>query len=270
MKNKQPIETEQEKLPEKVAETDQAPVAADVQQPAPKPLTPFRQRLAKHFAKTEAELQADELADQLACQWADEVEQQLAQYADTEGRLTQMLKEQPQLEEVITCMLTDGVPLRVAIRQTVGADNLQPQPGDDDYEAYAQQQAEADAATARLDANLKQSLAVLQQFAQEQQLDEAAQQALVDAINADFDNLLERRVTAEMLAGYRKRLNYDADVESARNEGELKGRNDNISARMAADKAAHIGDGLPQPAHGGYAPRMLKGQHPVIDFSKYQ
>lgn len=233
-------------------------------------LSPFRQRLAKYFADQHPDLSADDVADRLACQWADELEGRLAQFNDVEGRVSRLLDKQPLVAALLEALLNEEeLPLRVAVRRTLGNEGLQPQPGDDDYEAFIAQKAEADNQQAQLEANLKQSLDVLRQYADEHQMEEQALQALVDAINADFDNLLERRVTAEMLQGYLKRLNYDLDVENARREGELKGRNENISARMAAQKAAQLGDGLPQPQGGGYAPKMLKGQHPVIDFSKY-
>lgn len=232
-------------------------------------LSPFRQRLALHFADLKPDLASDEVADQLACQWAEEMEQALARYTDTEGRVGRLLENQPLVATLIEAMIDEELPLRVAVRRFLDAESLQPQPGDDDYEAFARQKEEADQLQARLEANLKQSLGVLQLYAVEKKLDELAQQQLVDAINADFDNLLERRVTNEMLENYYKRLYYDRDVDAARNEGELKGRNENISAQMAAQKAALLGDGLPQPQGGGYAPKMLKGQQPVIDFSKY-
>lgn len=238
--------------------------------PPTPPISPFRQRLAAHFADAAEDLTNDEVADRLACQWADELEQQLARFADTEGRLNLVLTEQPELATIVETMLADGLPLRVAIRRTLAPDALLPQPGDDDYAAFAEQREMDDAAVKQLDANLNESMSLLKQFAKEHKLDDAAQRELVDAINADFDNLLERRLTAEMLAGYRKRLRYDADVEEARSKGELAGRNANIEARMVADLAARQGDGLPQPHSGGYAPRMLKGLKPVIDFSKYQ
>lgn len=231
--------------------------------------TTFRQRLARHFGKTEPEMEADGLAEQLANRWADELEQKLADYNDADGRITHLLEAQPQVAALLEAMLAEqDLPLRVAVKRTLAQGELEPQPGDDDYEAYAKKMADADAAAQRLDDNLQQSLALLKQFAQDKQLTEAEQQALVEAINADFDNLLERRLTADMLAGYRKRLCYEADVEAARNAGELKGRNDNIVARMQADRAAHLGDGLPPADRGGYAPRMLKGQNPVFDFNK--
>lgn len=233
-------------------------------------LSPFRQRLAKYFEDQQPDLTADAEADRLACQWADDLEGRLARYADTEGRVTGLLERQPHVAELLQQLLDDdALPLRVAVRRTLGEEGLLPQPGDDGYEAFAQQKAEAENRQAQLEANLKQSLEVLRKYADEHKLDEHDQQALVEAINADFDNLLERRITDEMLQGYLKRLRYDLDVDNARHEGELKGRNENISARMAAQKAAQLGDGLPQPQGGGYAPKMLKGQQPVIDFSKY-
>lgn len=233
-------------------------------------LSPFRQRLAKHFEDQHPDLTADAEVDRLACQWADDLEGRLARYADTEGRVTGLLERQPLVAELLQLLLDDdALPLRVAVRRTLGEEGLQPQPGDDGYEAFAQQKAEAESRQAQLEANLKQSLEVLRKYADGHQLDEHDQQALVEAINADFDNLLERRITDDMLQGYLKRLRYDLDVDNARHEGELKGRNENISARMAAQKAAQLGDGLPQPQGGGYAPKMLKGQQPVIDFSKY-
>ena len=255
-----------EQTSEKVSPTAGAPAPAKCETPK---LSPFRQRLAAHFADQQPDLTADDVADKLACQWTDELEEKLARYADTDGRVTRLLENQPLVANLIEAMLDEEVPLRVAVRRTLDPESLQPQPGDDDYEAFAQQKAEADTQHAQLEANLKQSMSVLQQFALEHKLDDLAQEALVEAINADFDNLLERRITAEMLKGYRKRLNYDHDVDEARKDGELKGRNENISARMATQKAAQLGDGLPQPQGGGYAPKMLKGQQPVIDFSKY-
>jgi AraC-like DNA-binding protein len=94
-KQKQP---EQQALPT----TGQQPEEQKVE--APKPtgsaqgetavvvLSPFRQRLAKYFEDQHPDLTADAEADRLACQWADELEERLARYADTEGRTLQPIR----------------------------------------------------------------------------------------------------------------------------------------------------------------------------------
>ena len=137
-KQKQP---EQQALPT----TGQQPEEQKVE--APKPtgsaqgktaevvLSPFRQRLAKYFEDQHPDLTADAEADRLACQWADELEERLARYADTEGRVTGLLERQPHVAELLQQLLDDDAlpleklsPLLPLLEQVKALDNEPPSP----------------------------------------------------------------------------------------------------------------------------------------------
>lgn len=176
--------------------------------------------------------------------------------------LTTLLEQSPELADILILMLSDrDMPLRRAIRSALSKEDLAAQPGDEEWDEQQQHHQ-------LLENNLNESENLLDRWCSEKKISEEEHQALIAAINSDYENLTSNRVTPEMLEGYFKRIAFERLLEEARQSGEVEGRNANIEARMKRMEAAQLGDGLPHPTHE-HGAVMLRGNKPVIDFSKF-
>lgn len=223
------------------------------------PLSAFRLRLSARYPDCGADWTDWQTVEAYAEKMANELAEQLEQYRDAEGRLTALMAEHPELKNMIVDMLDNASsPLDAfngAFRPEFVAEQTKM---DHEFNDHC----------IRLDHNLTESEQVFDKFCRELQLPESLQAALVETINADWNALLEKRVTDEMLRGYLKRLCYDEDLKYAKMSGEIAGRNLSIKEQMEAEGRNQTGDGLPTHNGGGYAPRMLSGNRPVIDFDR--
>lgn len=257
-----------------------AQTSSSASSPTPLPqLSPFRSLLSAHFAQSpefpETDFSDDAVAEQYALRYVRELQQQLERFSTADDRLSELLAQNPPFAqfmqavvlqhsdpaEALSSLLTPEL-LGRAVPAFQSWQNSEPE-----RQLQARQWQERNAL---LDANQQQSLEAVAQFCQQQNLTEAQQQALLQMVNEDFSHLLDKCLTPSMLKGYLRRLTFEEEMQQARHQGELDGRNANIEAQMAQQQVQTQGDGLPQAStSGGYNAKMLSGKQPVIDFSKY-
>lgn len=187
-----------------------------------------------------------------------EVENDLNAYRSSEAELEEMIKANPDLAEVINDMVNSKMPFRVALARHYSQEDLVPKEGDDDFEAYGKEYNERLARSKRREeianeiiANEATSLENIDKFAKENGLSDEEKNNLTDYINSFFDDMLHKKISPDMLSMFRNAITHDKDVASAREEGEIKGRNANIKAQMEAEDASDSGDGIPAPGKGG-------------------
>lgn len=186
-----------------------------------------------------------------------EMEDELGTYRSSEEQLSEMIKANPDLAEVINDMVSRKMPFRVAVARHYSQEDLTPKEGEDDYEAYAKEYNDRLERTKKREARMKEiadneaaSLNAIDKFISDNSLTEEDKKGLVEYINGFFDQMLNKRISPEMLAMFRKAITHDSDVDGARKEGEIAGRNANIKAQMEAEDARTAGDGLPSPSKG--------------------
>lgn len=186
-----------------------------------------------------------------------EIEDELGVYRSSEEQLSEMIKANPELAEVINDMVSRKMPFRVAVARHYSQEDLTPKEGEDDYDAYAKEYSERLERTKKREARMKEiadneaaSLNAIDKFISDNSLTKEDKKGLVEYINGFFDQMLNKRISPEMLAMFRKAITHDSDVDGARKEGEIAGRNANIKAQMEAEDARTAGDGLPSPSKG--------------------
>lgn len=218
--------------------------------------TGFRKRLKERYPDEDP---ADENGwEELYNRYMDESEAEVGKYKDAEGRLTELCKVYPEFGELVYNMLENKMPLRVAVAKVLSQEDLIPQEGDDDYEAFRKAYDERSAAVKKkeglskeIEGNENKSLETIDAFCKDKGLSEEQKERLIDLINDQFTELLYKRISPDMLEGFLKQMNFESAVEEAGKAGELKGRNANIEAKRVKEETVSAGDGLPGGGGGG-------------------
>lgn len=174
--------------------------------------------------------------------------EKLKRFEDVNAELVSLISENPEIGGILL-MLRQGAPMSEAIARNLDVENLAPMEGEPDYAAWEkgksgwkEERSKREQAGQALQAELKalvsedgwteDEVATVQSF---------FNTAINDALNGKF------REAAKKL---KKALDFDAEVENARAEGELATKNAKID-EMKAKKEVQSGDGLPDLGAGG-------------------
>lgn len=205
-----------------------------------------------------------------------EVEDELGAYRASEEQLQEMIQANPELAEVINDMVASKLPFRAAIARHYSQEDLVPKDGDTDFEAYSKEYNDRLERTRKREAVMKEimaneatSLDNIEKFAKENNLSDEDRQNLTNYINDFFNDMMYKRISPEMLAMFRKAITHDSDVDGARREGEITGRNANIEAKIQEETDGTAGDGIPAPSKGGETRQGSRGRVPgeeLFDF----
>lgn len=186
-----------------------------------------------------------------------EVEDELNTYKDAESELSDVIKANPELANVLNDMATNKMPFRAALAKYFSQEELIPVEGDDDYDAYEKSFNERleknkarEAKDQELLTNEAQSLDAIDTFAQENNLDEDGKTKLIEYINTFFLDMLNKKISPEMISMFNNAINYDGDVAAAKEAGEIKGRNAKIETQIQEEEAKEKGDGIPDLGKG--------------------
>lgn len=215
-----------------------------------------RKRLKDRYP--EEEPADDDAWEGLYNRYMDESEAELGKYKNAEGKMTELCNIYPEFAELVYNMLENKMPLRAAVAKVFAQEDLIPQEGDDDYEAYKKAYEERvkgvkarDSQTKEIEANESKSIETIDVFCQEKGLTEEQKEELIRLINDHFTELLYKRISPEMLEGFLKQMNFDTAIQEAEKVGEIKGKNANIEAKRVNERKNESGDGLPDSGGGG-------------------
>lgn len=204
------------------------------------------------------EAQTDEDWSAKEDEYFGEVEDELNNFKAAEEELGDIIKANPELANVLNDMAVNKVPFRAALAKYFSQEELIPVDGDDDYEAYEKSFNERlektkarEAKDKELIANETKSLEDIDNFAQENGIDEEGKQKLIEYINTFFNDMLYKKISPEMISMFHKAVNYNDDVEAAKEAGEIKGRNAKIETQIKEEEAREKGDGIPDTSKGG-------------------
>lgn len=219
-------------------------------------LSAFRERIrAAYPAEDPAD---DETWDLLGEKLATDYETKLKPFREMEERMNGLLEEEPDFAGVVSDMLENGVPFRVAIAKYFSQEDLIPVEGEEDYDAYRRVKDERLSAAKRKEeqgaeiaANEEATLNVIDDYCEQQGMSDQEKDELIEYVNDVFTNLLYKRISPEMLAGFVKGMHYDTDVAEAAEVAEIKGRNAAIESKRASDSRNRAGDGIPEVGGGG-------------------
>lgn len=183
----------------------------------------------------------------------DELEQGNKRYKDFSDKLMRRFQEDPDEAQAILDYV-DGMPLIAAIRKNKGDEAMSMKEGDDGWEDFQKAGAdrkkrfeEQQALVDEIMKNSKESEEVISKFIDDSGLDDEQKNQIIEQIQKDLEDLSRGRITPDILNRYMLAKNHDADVDGARQQGEVDGRNKAIEA----GRKRMQGSGLPNGGAGG-------------------
>lgn len=229
----------------------------------------FGERLKKKYP--DREYADDEaLFGQIDDDYAD-YDNQLNQYRERESRLTDLLSKDPRSAQFITDMAKGNDPW-IAVIERLGIDGVTDLMNDPSkQEAYAEANkkyverlAKEKSLEEEYQKNFAESMSLLEQIQQERQLGDETIDAAMDLIMRITNEAILGKFTAETIDMALNAVNHDADVQNARAEGTVAGRNAKIDEKL---RKPTTGDGQPNLAGSNNAPTRKSSQRSMFDLA---
>ena len=133
--------------------------------------------------------------------------------------------------------MIEGATFREALARHVDPADLSPADGDPDYEGWTKNKTEREAklakrreAEAQRERDLAESQAVIDAFAKENNMDDAAAESFLKKVDGMVGAITSGKVSKEALIAMQRAFNYENDITKAREEGSLSERNKKIVA----------------------------------------
>lgn len=188
----------------------------------------------------------------------DSYEKELGDYKERERRLNEMLSTDPRSAQFITDMARGADPW-IAVIERLGIDGVTDLMNDPDkQEAYAEANkkyverlAKEKSLEEEYEKNFSESMSLLEQIQQERHLGDETVDAAMDLVMRMANEAILGKFTAETIDMALNAVTHDADVENARSEGMVAGRNAKIDAKLRKQQG---GDGTPNLAGSNNAP----------------
>ena len=218
----------------------------------------YRERLQAKYPDMAAQTDEDYAA--MSEKYLDDTESELSRYRDSEAAVSELIQADPEFEAVVTDMLVDGIPFRVALQRHIPVEELTPVEGDDDYEQWQQAKSQRLAKAAARAEQQKQiaenevaSSKLFNEYAAEKNMTEQEKDEFLSIINDALFALLYKKIDKKFLDLCFKGSRFDKAVEEAEQIGEMNGRNSAIEAKMAEQTSKTSGDGIPGSIGGSGA-----------------
>ena len=179
----------------------------------------------------------------------DEYDKQLNEYRGREDKLTEQFAKNPKAAQFFVD-LSKGVAPETLLVQYMGLEGItdllnNPEKKEElakANEVFLENLAKEKNLSEEYEKNLGESLAEVERLKEEKQLkDEVLDAAWAEVVNIANEAIMGK-ITRETLEMAMKALNHEAEVENARSEGELAGRNAKIEETMRKPTG---GDGMP-------------------------
>ena len=201
----------------------------------------------------------------------DEYESELGKYKERESRITELFAKDPRSARFIADMAKGDDPW-IGVIERLGIDGVTDLMNDPSkQEAYAEankKYIERIAKEKELEdeyqANISESLQMLEQYQQERGLDDDIIDAAMDLIMRITHEAILGKFTAATVDMALKAITHEADMNNARTEGTVAGRNARIEERL---RKPTTGDGQPNLAGSNNAPTLKSSNRSMFDLA---
>lgn len=201
----------------------------------------------------------------------DEYDSQLSGYKERESKLTDMFTKDPQSAQFITDMAQGKDPWASLINR-IGIDGVKEMLDDPakmeefskSNKEYVDRMAKQKGLEEEWEKNMKTTLAMLEQKQQELGLSDEQIDAAADWIKQVTNDAVIGIIKPETIDMALKAINHDADIAAASEEGEIRGKNAKVEARLRKPKR---GDGTPTLAGANNAPAPSRQKGSIFDIA---
>ena len=199
----------------------------------------------------------------------DDYEKRLGEYADREGKLEDMLVNDPKNAQFLADMVAGKDPW-IAVVERLGVDGITDLLNDPEKKAayeeanrtYAERVAREKEIDAEYERNIEESRKMREQL--DSQYGEETVDAALSVIDQMAKDYIMGKVTPEAFDIALKVVKRDADLENARSEGEIAGRNARIEEKL---RNMEGGDGLPVMGGSSAAPKQKRNMN-IFDYAE--
>ena len=179
----------------------------------------------------------------------DESDNQLNQYKEREGKLTQMFSQDPRSAQFITDMAKGNDPW-ISLIERIGIDGITDLINDPEKQSeyaaankkYVERLAKEKELQEEYEKNIAESMNLLERIQQERRLGDETLDAAMELVERMAHDWCVGKITSETVDMALNAVNHDADVANARTEGTVAGRNSKIEERLRRPQS---GDGMP-------------------------
>ena len=229
----------------------------------------FGERLKKKYP--DREYADDEaLFGQIDDDYAD-YDNQLNQYKERESRLTDLFSKDPRSAQFITDMAKGNDPW-IAVLERLGIDGVTDLLNDPSKQAeyaeankkYVERLAKSKELDEEFNKNMPETLSMLEQVQQERGLGDETIDAAWELIERIGNEALVGKISRETLDMALNAVTHDADVNNARTEGTVAGRNAKIDETL---RKPQQGDGTPNLAGSNNAPTRKSANRSMFDLA---
>lgn len=201
----------------------------------------------------------------------DEYDSKLSGYQERESKLTDMFTHDPRSAQFITDMAQGKDPWSSLINR-IGIDGVKEMLDDpakmDEFAAsnkeYVEHMAKQKGLEEEWEKNMKTTLAMLENKQHELGLSDEQIDSAADLIKEITNDAVIGIIKPETLDMVLKALNHDADIAAASEEGEIRGKNAKVEAKL---RKPNRGDGTPTLAGANNAPAPSRHKGSIFDIA---
>jgi len=227
----------------------------------------YAERLARAFP--DREFKSDEDYDKGMEEYLDELEGYKERGTMANQKLIALFESEPQVGDVVRDMI-NGATFREALARHMSPEDLTAVEGDPDFEGWNKNKAIREESLNKRKAkqeeyakNLEFSQQAIEEFAKENDMDDESAGKFLARFDSMLADINSGKISKDVLMTIKKAWDYDNDITTAREQGELAGKNKNIVAQKEAAKPK--GDGLPKIGGSSVAPQANKPEPNYID-----
>lgn len=220
-----------------------------------------RERMKERYSKKYPErnfndANAQNVIDDLAWEDIEGMENRLGEYETHSKRLTNLFRSNPKAGQMFMHMANGGDPIRYFI-ENFGDEFIDAMDSDEGKQAFIESHdkwlnklADSKKLDEEAERNFSDSIKALQQFQTEKGLSDEEAIAVFEKVHKIGTDMVLGIYTPESFLMAYNAMNYDGDVERARIEGEVAGKNAKVEEKLRKERRP---EQMPPSLHGAAA-----------------